>query len=204
MRIISKFKDYYDGLMDHSKDRLNRVWVRNTESLELPLSKIKNLDKSTIYWGWQYSLYYAVVSGKVYPFIKYDAGGTYPQKVTYYYSLEEFDKDHPKVTSGRHKRWIDFFSTKPDLTDLCMELESPVLIVTKYGNEFVVIKNPRLKDIEFYKQMDIYSVYQEIDMFMSNVMVSDKMPMSPMTDIEKVESHGFDKNISFRKQKVAG
>lgn len=60
------------------------------------------------------------------------------------------------------------------------------------------VLNPCLKEFEFYKVFDSYYAYQEIDMYISGVIGGPAGEMPPMTDLEKVASHGMDK-WSFRK-----
>jgi hypothetical protein len=206
--------------MDTSRDRLNRIWVRNEVETYIPLFRIKELNETHFHWGYKINMFYVVVAGKTYPVLQYSnslEGFKYITKsYSYYYTLEEFDKDHPEVArsifnsrsakvgyaKGKIKdQWKDFFRDYKDLTDLCLEFQTPVFRIDKHQGQFLITKNIELKAIEFYKVMDPFTVYQEIDMFMSNVMANDDMPMSPMTDLEKVESHGFDKKISFRKGK---
>lgn len=226
MRIISKFKDYYDGLMDYSNDRLNRVWLRKKEEFFIPKFRLKEIDKSHFYWGYKIHMFYLVVAGKVYPVLRYAEEGKLEKfkfnasGYRYYFTLEDFDKEHPEQTRSRYNSksanvgyekgkikddWKDFFKEYSDLTELCLEFKTPVFVIkrerTKDKDGFKCITNINLKDIEFYKVMDPYTVYQELDMFMSNVMVNDEMPPSPMSDLEKIDSHGFDRKISFRKGK---
>ena len=225
MKIISKEKDYYDGLMDHSTDRLNKVWVRKSEKVYLPIFRFKEFDMKYFTWGNDINLYFLIVAGKVYPFLSlYNFAKTDPKTgiytppyKSYYYNLEDFDREHPEISrsmyirgvkvgyaKGKIKdRWLDFF--KPfslDLTDLCIELNSPIILLRKDKDQFLCETNINLGEIGFSKVMGSFAIYQELDMFISNQLVNDNMPISPMTDLEKVESHGFDKVTSFRKGKV--
>jgi hypothetical protein len=61
---------------------------------------------------------------------------------------------------------------------------------------------PLLKDFGIASVLPAEQCYQEIAMFL-NVLTEppDNMPPAPMTDIQKVESHGFDKRQSFRHRK---
>jgi hypothetical protein len=58
--------------------------------------------------------------------------------------------------------------------------------------------NPVLKDVEFYKVLDSFTAYQELDMFISGTLPqSTAMPIE-IADKDKIPQHGFDK-WSFRK-----
>lgn len=221
MRIISKFKDYYDGLMDHSKDRLNKVWERNEVSVRVSKDKIKDIAQGHFHWGYKLELIYLVVAGKTYPIIVYT---DFRNRIgldevrTYYYNLEDFDKDHPEETrplhNTRHAKngylkndikywWVDFFKPREDLTNICIEFNTPVLLIRSQYEALEIIKNVNLKNLQFYKIMDAHQVYQELDMFVSNILINDDMPLSPMTDDDKILAHGFDLKVSFRKEKVS-
>ena len=67
--------------------------------------------------------------------------------------------------------------------------------------KYELIKNPCLREFDFARIMPSTTIYQEIEMFLGNVLVKDSMPPSYQSDIEKVVSHGFDPKISFRKRK---
>ena len=60
------------------------------------------------------------------------------------------------------------------------------------------VQNPFLKDVEFYKVLDSFTAYQELDMFISGTLPqSTAMPIE-ISDKDKIPQHGFDK-WSFRK-----
>lgn len=61
--------------------------------------------------------------------------------------------------------------------------------------------NPLLKDYEFYKVFDSFTTLQEIQMFLSEILVEEKEVIK-IADKYKIEQHGFDK-YSFRKDKEA-
>jgi hypothetical protein len=64
--------------------------------------------------------------------------------------------------------------------------------------EHTALVNPSLKDVEFYKVLDSFTAYQEIDMFISGTLPqSTAMPIE-IADKDKIPQHGFDK-WSFRK-----
>ena len=61
------------------------------------------------------------------------------------------------------------------------------------------IVDPCLKDFHFNKVIDAYTAFQEIDMFLGGVLGDASDPPSPMTDRDKIVSHGMDLKWSFRK-----
>lgn len=89
-------------------------------------------------------------------------------------------------------------------------IENKIVIMIYYGHEawrggrFQVrpqdeaVLNPLLKDVEFYKVLDSFTAYQELDMFVSGTLPqSTAMPIE-IADKDKIPQHGFDK-WSFRK-----
>lgn len=67
--------------------------------------------------------------------------------------------------------------------------------------DHIAYENPCLKDVEFYKVLDSFTAYQELDMFISGTLPqSTAMPIE-IADKDKIPQHGFDK-WSFRKMPV--
>lgn len=64
-----------------------------------------------------------------------------------------------------------------------------------------LVTNPCLKDFQFYRVKDAFTVYQELDMFISGVLGHPGVPLIEITDKDRIQQHGFDK-WSFRKQGV--
>lgn len=61
-----------------------------------------------------------------------------------------------------------------------------------------VLTNPILKEFEFYKVKDNYTCYQELSQFLSGVLTQREIRKDNLTDIQKVEQHGFDRKYGFR------
>jgi hypothetical protein len=62
----------------------------------------------------------------------------------------------------------------------------------------LVVTNPVLRDIEFYKVFEAWAAYQELDMYWGGILAPESRPMAQIEDKYRVEQHGFDK-LSFRK-----
>lgn len=63
------------------------------------------------------------------------------------------------------------------------------------------INHDNLKRVDFHKIMDPFTIFQEIQMWLSGVLPKDGPPMVAITDdIIKRDKHGFDK-WSFKKKK---
>jgi hypothetical protein len=225
MIIISSFKDYYDGYATRDRqDFREKMWIREKKEVDFSLEKllkaVDNYKQKRIYRTFykgslvSYESGLLVISGVLFPVIirKFTDGR---KAWEYFYSYDSLINAYPdakRLEGGFFGYDLKaFFKTDlVHLDDLCIELGSPVLLFshpenTRYrhiaGNTISITINPVLKDIGFSKCMDSPSVYQLLDYFVSNVLVNDEMPTYPRTDIEKLESHGFDKKTSFRKPK---
>jgi hypothetical protein len=62
-------------------------------------------------------------------------------------------------------------------------------------------RTPKLSSLGMPGYLDPKQLYQELAMFVGNVLNPVEQPPSNMKDIEKVASHGFDKKVSFRHRK---
>ena len=222
MRIISKFRDYYDGLMDYNKDDyLNRIYVRETKDVKVNFNEIKDLDKVGVFLGrvtkQKLLLHndWIVIAGKVIPYVYTSKSSweTKPQYKTdlygfrrkFYYDTESIIKDYPEMNYRDFIKTVDaLFSDKPDMTELCIKLDTPIFRL-KYSfieDGLATIEiNSELLQLGINTLYDAHQAYQIIDQFMSNVLVKDVMVARPLTDIEKLESKGFDKATSFRNAK---
>jgi hypothetical protein len=68
-----------------------------------------------------------------------------------------------------------------------------------YNNSnFLVVNNPCLKNLQFFKVLNSFQAYQEIAMWVGGVLPQDSTPMIELDDKYKITEHGFDK-FSFRK-----
>lgn len=68
--------------------------------------------------------------------------------------------------------------------------------------QYYVVINPKLSLFGFQKYVDAFSAFQQIDSFISSILISDAKPMVEIkNDKIKIEKHGFDNKTSFRKEK---
>lgn len=130
----------------------------------------------------------------------------------------------------RRQKWTNdkeyiksiFENGVPELNGMNIKYKAPIAIVSAYGfnsetNTFngcdlsisgnwgkktniVLNTNICLKQLDFQKVISVEQCYQNIDMFVGNELVEDKMEQWPVPDKIKAESHGFNK-FSFRKDK---
>lgn len=222
MRIISKHRDYYDGYMNHDKkDRFNKLWLRTEIEFFVKTEVIKELMENHVRfrtWGWEAA--FMIIAGKVIPFIIHEPEHTYYEKDRKVHSF--FDADaawdaYSKSVDERRmsywwkkptkQRFVKFFdATYPDLTDICIDRGTPLFVIQPEARYFDTgydhVKNARmnvnLKAHGFTKYLGAAEMFQEIEMFVNNIMVNDDMPGIVSDDKIKVQSHGFDPKYGFR------
>lgn len=64
-----------------------------------------------------------------------------------------------------------------------------------------VFKTPSLSDLDFATTVSPFTAYQNIEMFISGVLGGSSPKTLEISDIHRLEAHGFDKKKSFRKEK---
>jgi len=231
MKIISKFRDYYDGYANYSNEDVKvKVWVRKEEDIEISKYKLVVLEEKKMRTSLNYEAGYIIIAGKVYPFVSHykDGGwkwidGIYSyigSKTDYFFDTKSLKEERKDYQNEKSKYWRydtfgdrnlnNFFNTEyPDMTDLCIEYDTPIIAIRPESSQYkngiktfrTCYKNINLKEHGLTKLFTAPEIYQIIDVFVSNVLVKDEMPISEMTDAEKIQSHGFDKKTSFRKGK---
>lgn len=84
------------------------------------------------------------------------------------------------------------------------EIETEFLITNKITNiildDYNLFINPKLSTYEFFKVLDVYTCYQELEMWMSGVLAYPQNIMIEVEDEIKVTKHGFDLKYGFRKR----
>lgn len=207
MRIISDFKEPYDGLLRHgigtdiyyrhqSEMQINDTWIWPVVNLE---SDIENVDfESEIF----------VVNNKMIPCIvvrTYRDVGCGMQTPVGEYGYTDHDefmncrflcqrqKDSLRVRSHMY----DFFAQR-NRNIICDAPIGQCLYRGHYSSKNIVKLNPQLPKA-FYSIMQPYEVYQEISYWFNNRSNPEK-PMVQVSNDVRIQQHGFDK-MSFRKRK---
>lgn len=215
MRIISNFKDYYDGHAVYDKsDFMTKVWVR--KPMEIKISKyhlelfedrkVHSYDNNDTYRD----AMFLIIAGKVIPFIQkqwysYKMGDR-GWKKKFFFTAEEAIDDYGKKSFWYDENVREVFGNYPDMTQFCLDYNTPIIFISPSSNGYkdeTTIRtcetNVNLKELGISKIISAPQLYQTLDYFVSNIMVDDKSPHGVQTDIEKIEAHGFDKVKSFRK-----
>lgn len=226
MRILSDFSDYYDNVqsLGHDntltysrfsktvelKEQKDKLEIREMITKDMPKSK-EHDDKN------QLTRAIVGVCGKLYLAFRQ---GLNPEFHTprnkYYYDTDSLKKDFPNL--GAYNKYSAYFYSYPDFPqlgefksgadELFIRLNTPAFVITNLANKLsyqnVELMNkgdiqtdPNLGALEFFKVTDNYQMYQELEMYLGNTLVTRDEP-SEMTDKQKVGSHGFDLKYGFR------
>ncbi len=205
MKIISKFKDYYDGGAMYGIDT-ERVYVRTTEVIEehglsksndfkiigfcgelflfVDWTTVSNCDpKQYILWGEDT--------------LKYEFTSTYTP-----YIGEILKKKKKKET---YRRWLkeayDKLKNNKEVLALFLKYKTPIFFLGYSNQKYTLILNPKLKDYNFAKNYGTVEAFQKIEQFISNELVEDKQGDTPVGGNEVLgRSKGFDE-YSFRNAK---
>lgn len=102
----------------------------------------------------------------------------YPKKASVYERLNIYEEALDRLT--KHS--------------VFQEVQSPVFLYTRNN----LILNPVLADFSFFKKVDMYTAYQEIDLYLTSQLSQlDTVPLTTGTDIDIRNSKGFDE-MSFK------
>lgn len=212
--------NYFDASSQEYKD------IFEIRPIKDRLSRLPHVDFHNYGIGVKRSLV-IVFCGKIYPLVvcRYGEGITHgKEKVKYCYTLnsltsfilryetKEFIKSYNK---GSSRRWMgrvtknnlkQLFADSGKMYEELMEYHHisgvPVFFVEPQADyKQHLAYNPVLKDLKFYKIFDSYQTFQELSMFISGVMGGQAPPMVQISDEIRLEKHGFDKKLSFRKEK---
>lgn len=188
MKIISKFKDYYDPVAWQLGDW--PVFNRKEDTIEI-VNKNRSLKEEFIkYKGFKHSwditfkyrqepLEIIGFAGKMYPFITKTNYSKIPYVTTITY----------RAPDGEEEYWQFIRKQKP-------LFEYPIYHVCRT----VLNINPPLRLFGFQKVLDPYTAATELDKFLSNLSYTEEKPIKISDDV-KIKSHGFDIKKSFRKGK---
>lgn len=240
MRIISKFKDYYDGIQGLGFDD-KLVFVRHTDNIIVKEKEIEEYLNKISYKGfssyksdeyrakqmfsipyWEIKSNLLIFCGKIYTY--YVASFIHNDNKIYAWSINDLIKyfklniEYSKSTT----HWQPLFWNKnnftneysrletsfkaninTDISDFCIKYNCPIILceeAEKYSHKIKLILNPNLKNMNFQRVFNPYQAYQELEMFLGNVLVNDNDKMIKLSDEDRLYKAGFDK-WSFRKMK---
>jgi hypothetical protein len=206
MRIISRWSDYYDGVMKTGMDP-NVVYVRDEKDVSIKDDFQVYRNGST---GYSYSLRYIGFCGYIHRLMTIT--NPYENFSQYYYDFAEFKKDALKFRAasewdfgrskwygGRISKFLEEDTAK--MQEIFHKYQVPVFMITTSPDRHkqTLILNPCLKNFRFQTVKDSYTAYQDIFQFVSGILNSPEHKMVQISDKDKVSKHGFDK-WSFRQK----
>lgn len=205
MRILSKFKDYYDcsNLQDFDNSCL---YVRETKEIKFSdeeRDKIK-LHHFNLVIGFCGKLYVINTKGNIFLYDDEVKEFEITEKRTYgaYPNTEYFIE--PRRAKGKLLSFIkqeyDDLKDNEFLKSLFLKYNVPIFIVKQEWKQAYLTLNAQLKFSEFFKKFNSVQAFQEIEMFISNILVNDKMEVPKRSNEDIGTSKGFDKN-SFKNAK---
>ncbi len=224
MRIISEFHDYYDAVQGMGQDS-TLIYQRKqftTPLKDMLLEEIRNIGHNHHSFGVFTKGHIIGFCGKIYPVLFIQSVKKKTKQLCH--SLEEVDsfimsnfkkKDIERYTGKKWKydnSWgynqrqdsikkffLEAREKRDSFHSLFIQHKSPIFVYKSDKGYFdKLFWNEGLKDLEFYRIMEPYTAFQELQMFMSNIAMPEKEIPVP-SDETMAEIKGFDK-WSFRKE----
>lgn len=232
MYIISKNKDYYDGVV--GSVGMDKTIVYERETIEIDDSK-KMLKEFQHHRNWNdrrenrfLNISYANTDSIKYEknnfFIVGFCGKLY-LGWKFHYKVNVWDEEISKIGIKwktdiiygfeNAKKFIKTSYWRSNLKDdveyvinydpinMFRELKSPIFIYdgdkSKPRGKDAMIINPILKEWEFYKVVDAFTAFTELQMFIGGVLGIGEKEIVEIEDKYKIPQHGFDK-WSFRRE----
>jgi len=201
MRIVSRFRDYYDiGLGLGYDSHVDYIRTPREVLFKEGASPEKEFfGKLNFYPHYQHNVFleYTIIGfcGQFYPLVV----TTKNSHKTYCYSLGELLSVIDNPGKWMENKYREFYETVKALKgdELFIANRSPIVIV-ELGKK--ATWNGLLRPYGFVRVIDPWQAFQKIEMFLGNMAVPQK-PIPKQSDIEKVKSHGFDPKMGFRKGK---
>jgi hypothetical protein len=210
MKIISKYKDYYDHAAMYGIDP-HIVYDRHSYQIET-LGSLKPFatEISSSYLKSSHRFSHKIYSN-ITPFLigycgnfkigwelnKHhwlnDTKPEYSYDVEYIKSIFKQDKSNIYYASKLIDERIEQYSRIKSIK-LFKEINAPLVAIKSLD---VATVNPKLKDYEFQKVIDPYELFQEISMFLAGTLNSGERDVVEIPDKYRKEQHGMDK-WSFR------
>lgn len=202
MRIISKFRDYYDIGQSLGFDS-DIVYVRNLVDLGSKDYDARSFWYACSGYGDAVPVYIGFC-GKIYFALRFPSRG--------YNTWKTFHGDDATVEYRRNRLMLKQSSSWLERRELeemrkaeskylswFHEHKVPIFAVWGCRAEFAAL-NPPLGDLEFFRVFDPWSAYQEIAMFIGGVLGSSERATVDIEDKYRIAVHGYDSG-SFRAPK---
>lgn len=221
MRIISKFRDYYDAAQAHGQDQ-RLVYVREHQQFKCPgepavpaflaeLGEPLRLRASSEVRSGRtrvLSPFLVAFAGKLYPGLRVAVQRGLKETVQYFYDWDSVQAHHADWseehnlftfsdrTESRMKAHFALHGSTQMQAHLTAHRLGVVLVFTD-GRHVVYEVNPSLQQLEFYRVLDAWQAFQELSMFWGGLAAPEKT-LAPLAEADRLTQHGFD-HMSFRK-----
>ncbi|WP_291727604.1 hypothetical protein [Bernardetia sp.] len=151
MKIVSKYKDYYDSVVAYGQDS-ETLYIRHTEKRVLKnVGSLKGflpiyLDEIVVHHNETYEVHQIVIGfcGKLYPCILLKSIGLKQFKNKVFYSAQDLDEYFDKLTSSnKHIEFVEYYDqgVRPSLSELEKYFEN-IAYAKDYTNWFTSINCP--------------------------------------------------------------
>lgn len=199
MKIVSKYKEYYDYLQGvYGID--DKLVLDRTSYYKLPYPLSNG--KSTIHIGetvvevyWREDVPYIGEEIKKYSIVNKNAFGIYPSLHGMYNNTSH--KDYYFIPNGKYsfirvlKQPLDLKDKSPTWKEDC-----PILLETHQGFK----KFPLLKEYNVSKKLSAEAIWMLLTQWLSK-QIDKKEKVPEMSDKSKILAAGFDLKTSFKKEK---
>ena len=221
MRIISKFKDYYDSVQIYGVDT-STTFIRKT-SEPMVVEKLDILSSS---FDWPrerifrnryrtndsidlYDYLLLFFCGNVYPILTYhEVLKTNEHLYTNCYYINEVDelmikhKVEKYFKKDKYKSWFNSWNKRDEVQSIfnipidknkVLELHHKIESPYFIFSSFnsSIVINPVLKDLLFFRVMDAFKTYQEVYMFISGILGGKSPKTIEVSDEVRKIKHGF-------------
>lgn len=215
MKLHSDFHDYYDNAIGYGIDeKVHYNRFQKSVDMHLKSSADRPIHRRSGILGF---------CGTLFPFIQitrydkkhdFDYLDDYDGRIVeefYAFSVEEYREKEEKwfdysddfglVDDSRRIKLKQFF-VDWHLSDdsIFLEYKVPTWRMQFYPERSNALLNPNLREIGFERMKDSVTVFQEISMYIANIIVEQK-PIAVVDDKHRIEQHGFDLKESFRRTK---
>lgn len=221
MRIIGNNKDYYDGVMAYGQDTdtvfVRKPWRLDSESCPLVFPKVAEELVNLIQRGTNgtYSeikfpnAFVVYIAGKKYSGVSYqsdDLNYTFhwrPDSLldAIYKNMTVPERSRPYVIRKLKNLSAEMFANRINSEEVEWLIDNEVAIAVgklRTGDARWRFNCDRLKDLQFAKVLDPYTIYQELSMWVGGVLPKQGNDTVEIADKDKIAKRGFDK-WSFRK-----
>lgn len=228
MKIISKYKDYYDSIVNtvgidnaivFKRDQLDEKEI-TLDNLYTPL-KIDDSNKTPQNNNESISYHFKLLGycGSIYPClqIKKSYYESYNNTEEFIYDVDIIKETYFKLYNQKDKyiafnhNWNNYISQTNNKKLLSIFLDKKVIsfVIFKHGltgwyrdskTVCCISYNPILKNYHFFKVKDAFTAFNEISIFVAEQLNTEISEFN-MTDKQLVVSKGFDPIYGFRKRK---